>query len=76
VTVNAVAPGAVVTPFTRAGRSEEELAAIVARSVSYTPLGRLATPEEIAAAAVFLASDAASFVTGQALTVDGGLSAW
>ncbi|MFD5091951.1 SDR family oxidoreductase [Amycolatopsis thailandensis] len=45
---------------------------IIARQEAITPLGRLTTAEEAAAAAVWLCSDAASFVTGIALSVDGG----
>lgn len=68
VRVNAVAPAVVRTGFSRAlydGR-EEEVAA------SY-PLGRLGEPDDIAAAVAFLASSDASWVTGQVLTLDGGL---
>jgi 3-oxoacyl-[acyl-carrier protein] reductase len=43
------------------------------RAVEATPLNRLGTPEDIAAAVAFLASDEASFITGQVLSVDGGL---
>ncbi|MDE2179199.1 MAG: SDR family oxidoreductase, partial [Xanthomonadaceae bacterium] len=53
-----------------AGSVEAARAAFVARQ----PMGRLGTPEEIAAMAVYLASDAATFVTGQALVIDGGLT--
>lgn len=68
VTVNALAPLA-ATPMTQGIRSNEKLAA---RTLERIPLGRWAEPEEIAASFVFLASDAASYITGQVLPVDGG----
>ena len=67
VRVNAIAPGLVKTDLARA-LWEEHGDAIAAR----TPLGRLGEPEDIAGAAVFLASDAASWMTGASLVVDGG----
>lgn len=74
VRVNALAPGYVETEMIRA-LSERGLVdlAVLARR---TPLARLGTPDEVAAAAVFLASDEAVFVTGAVLTVDGGWSAY
>ncbi|MFJ9927890.1 MULTISPECIES: SDR family NAD(P)-dependent oxidoreductase [Streptomyces] len=69
IRVNAVCPGPTRTP------GFEEVAAgtdMIARQAAITPLGRLATPEEAAAAAVWLCSDAASYVTGIAMSVDGG----
>jgi 3-oxoacyl-[acyl-carrier protein] reductase len=68
VTVNAVAPGFVPTVLTSALTEEQKNAAI-----ALTPLGRFAKPEEIAYAVTFLASDRAGFITGQVLSVDGGL---
>ena len=68
IRVNAIAPGLTDTAQPRYGSSEEEIAEM-ARSI---PLGRMAHPDEIARAAVFLASENAGFVTGQTLHVNGG----
>jgi 3-oxoacyl-[acyl-carrier protein] reductase len=68
ITANVVAPGPVATDMT-AALGDERLAAITAG----VPLGRIATPEEVAAAVVFLASPGAAFITGAVLPVDGGL---
>jgi len=69
ITVNAVAPGFVVTELTD-GLPDSVKDAIRGA----TPLGRFATPDEIAAAVTFLASDEAAYITGQVLGVDGGLA--
>jgi 3-oxoacyl-[acyl-carrier protein] reductase len=68
ITVNAVAPGLVLTELTQ--DLPEKLLDIVK---DRTPLGRFGTPEEIAQAVAFLASDDAAYITGQVLAVDGGL---
>lgn len=67
--VNAVAPGLVDTPMTRAMPAD-----VLAKLVDRVPLGRMATPAEIAEVVGFLASDAASYVTGQVLLACGGRS--
>ncbi|QIS20242.1 SDR family NAD(P)-dependent oxidoreductase [Nocardia terpenica] len=69
IRVNAVCPGPTRTP------GFDEVAAgtdMIMQQAASTPLGRLATPDEVAAAAVWLCSDAASYITGIALSVDGG----
>ena len=73
IRVNAVVPGAIRTPLLESGFSgAEDPAAARAWSVSRHPLGRLGEPEEVAKAALFLASDESSFTTGSCLMVDGG----
>ncbi len=69
VTANCIAPGFIATPMTDK-LNEKQREGILAR----VPAGRLGTPAEIGAAAVFLASDEASYVTGQTLHVNGGMA--
>jgi NAD(P)-dependent dehydrogenase (short-subunit alcohol dehydrogenase family) len=70
IRINAIAPGRVRTDMLlRSGIDD------MARVAASLPLGRLGEPEEVAAAVVWLASDAASFVTGHTLHVDGGFLA-
>jgi 2-keto-3-deoxy-L-fuconate dehydrogenase len=76
---NAICPGTVDTPsladrIRAQGQSEEQIAAARAAFLARQPTGRFANPAEIATLAVYLASDEASFVTGQAIGIDGGWS--
>ncbi len=69
ITVNAVAPGFIATDM--AAKLGEE---VIEQIKAETPLGRLGSPQDVADAVLFLASDAASFITGHVLVVDGGLT--
>jgi 3-oxoacyl-[acyl-carrier protein] reductase len=69
ITVNAVAPGFVLTELT-----QDLPEALQAQIIERTPLGRFGTPQEIADAVAFLASDEAAYITGAGLNVDGGMS--
>lgn len=69
VRVNAVAPGVIKTRFAEALWGNE---AILDRVLAANPMGRIGAPEEVAAAVLFLASDAASYVNGEVLVIDGG----
>ncbi len=69
ITVNAVAPGFVPTDLTN-----DLLAKVQDEAIKATPLGRLGSVEDVAYAVAFLVSDEASFITGQVLSVDGGLA--
>lgn len=68
ITVNAVAPGFIPTALTEVLPGE-----MIQATIENTPLGRLGMVEDVANAVLFLASDEAAFITGQVLTVDGGL---
>ena len=75
IRVNAISPGVVPTPgYNLMGLSEEQVQEFVAIQVDTIPLGRVGTPDEIAKAVVFLASDDSSFVNGIELFVDGGMA--
>ena len=68
IRVNAVVAGMIATDMTAALKQD-----VVARIVSTSALGRIGTAEEVAAAVLFLASERASYITGQSITVDGGI---
>ena len=77
VRVNVICPGTVYTPLMEpmlTARGGGDMAAGLALTVAKYPIGRLGTPEEIAAVALFLASDDSSFLTGSVITADGGMT--
>jgi glucose 1-dehydrogenase len=71
IRVNGIAPGATITPINRAWIDDPVKSEMVA---AHIPLGRAATADEMAGVCAFLASDAAAYITGQTIFVDGGLS--
>ena len=73
VRVNAVAPTYIKTPLNTFAESQPELAAAW---INGTPMGRMGEPEEVASVVLFLASDAASLMTGSIVLVDGGYTCW
>ena len=70
IRVNAIGPGWIDTPMTAALRDDE---ARLRWALSLTPMGRMGKPEEVASVALFLASDAASYMTGELLHPSGGM---
>ena len=75
IRVNTLSPGPIDTPiFSTTGMTEEQIRAFKEQMISQVPLGRIGRSEEIATAALFLASDDSSYVTGIELTVDGGMA--
>lgn len=75
IRVNVVSPGPISTPiYGKLGLPQEAVEALAVNIVSQVPLKRFGKPEEVAQSALFLASDASSYVTGVELSVDGGLA--
>jgi len=75
IRVNAISPGPIETPiFGKAGLTKDEVDQFAKFATSQMPMGRFGSAEEVAAAAVFLASDESSFITGIDLSVDGGMA--
>jgi len=74
ITVNCVSPGLAETPLTEEIKKEDFGGKVLSAMDKIIPLGRLATPQDIANAVAFMASDEASYITGQTLSVSGGLT--
>jgi NAD(P)-dependent dehydrogenase (short-subunit alcohol dehydrogenase family) len=75
IRVNVISPGYIETPlFDKVGLPPEQVQEILGGLVAGVPMGRMGTPDEVANAAVFLASDDSSFITGIELFVDGGVA--
>ncbi|KWI47768.1 oxidoreductase [Burkholderia pseudomultivorans] len=75
IRVNAILPGAVDTPMVQALTTDPQFAGAIEQLCAAYPVGRIGTPDDVAAAVVWLLSDQASFVTGAELAIDGGFLA-
>ncbi|HSC65083.1 MAG TPA: SDR family oxidoreductase [Caldimonas sp.] len=76
IRVNVVSPGPIETPIFGRAANAEQVAAIKAAMIARNPMKRFGTTDEVAAAVLFLASDAASYITGVDLLVDGGVGSF
>lgn len=74
ICVNAVSPGSIDTPFVYRTLSKEQSDQFLNNTVKSTSMGRLGTPDEVAKAVLFLASDYSRYITGTELFVDGGIA--
>ncbi len=75
IRVNVISPGPIESPIRdKVGGTREQIEQFKAKVLAATPMGRMGTPDEVANAAVFLASDDSSYVTGIELFVDGGMA--
>jgi NAD(P)-dependent dehydrogenase (short-subunit alcohol dehydrogenase family) len=74
IRVNAISPGPIETPFVNRVLNDQQTEKFLKNSVNLTSIGRMGTPDEVAKAVSFLASDDSSFITGIELFVDGGLA--
>src|SRR3954447_16433988 len=74
IRVNAVSPGTIDTPFVYRTLSKEQSEGFLNKTLQSTPMGRMGTPDEVAKAVLFLASDYSSYITGIELFVDGGVA--
>ena len=79
IRVNAISPGPIDTPGLRGfvsglAQSEKQIEQVKTSIISSVPLGRMGTPDEVAKAVLFLASDDSSFITGIELFIDGGMA--
>ena len=72
ISVNCIAPGLIITPMVRRGKSPEKLEQVIEERKKVSVVGRVGEPEDIASAALFLASEDSSFISGQTIPVDGG----
>jgi NAD(P)-dependent dehydrogenase (short-subunit alcohol dehydrogenase family) len=74
IRVNAISPGAIDTPFVNRVLNEQQSEQFIKNVLKSTPMGRMGSPDEVAKAVSFLASDDSSYITGIELFVDGGLA--
>jgi len=73
IQVNAIAPGFVFTEMTKKALANPQ---VMEERINGIPLGRIAVPEDLVGAAIFLASEASNYITGQCIIVDGGFTLW